>query len=92
MQGDRRDAYVKITLNQQYRPIKEKKTGIARPAADDTVTFTEGFNLRLPPTQVDTTSVAFHVYQVTSGYGRGNKFIRYPGLFITRVGQKLTFR
>lgn len=71
LQGDKKEVYVKITLNQQYRSIKEKKTGIARPATDDTVTFTEGFNLRLPPTHVDNTSVAFHVYQVTSGYGRG---------------------
>ncbi|GLV35098.1 Synaptotagmin 7 [Carabus blaptoides fortunei] len=69
-QGEKRDTYVKVSMNQQYRVVKEKKTAMSRPSGDGTVTFAEGFNLRLPPTQVDITSVAFHVYQLTAGYGR----------------------
>ncbi|XP_044758183.1 synaptotagmin-15-like isoform X1 [Coccinella septempunctata] len=69
-QGDKHEAYVRVTLNQHYRGVKEKRTRIARPSRDGEVTFTEGFNFKLAPNQVDISSLAFHVFQATSGYGR----------------------
>ncbi|XP_015838078.1 synaptotagmin-15 isoform X1 [Tribolium castaneum] len=69
-QGDKHEAYVRLTLNQHYRSVKEKRTGVARPSRDGAVTFTEGFNFKLAPSQVDISSLAFHVFQATSGYGR----------------------
>ncbi|XP_068915104.1 synaptotagmin-15-like isoform X3 [Tenebrio molitor] len=69
-QGDKHEAYVRLTLNQHYRSVKEKRTGIARPSRDGAVTFTEGFNLKLAPSQADISSLAFHVFQATSGYDK----------------------
>ncbi|XP_063916061.1 synaptotagmin-15-like isoform X2 [Zophobas morio] len=69
-QGDKHEAYVRLTLNQHYRSVKEKRTGIARPSRDGAVTFTEGFNFKLAPSQVDISSLAFHVFQATSGYDK----------------------
>ncbi|KAI4456349.1 synaptotagmin [Holotrichia oblita] len=69
-QGDKHEAYVRITLNQHYRAVKEKRTGIARPSRDGAVTFTEGFNFKLALAHVDVSSLAFHVFQATAGYGR----------------------
>ncbi|KAK9687626.1 hypothetical protein QE152_g36115 [Popillia japonica] len=66
----KQEAYVRITLNQHYRAVKEKRTGIARPSRDAAVTFTEGFNFKLALAHVDVSSLAFHVFQATSGYGR----------------------
>ncbi|KAJ8916811.1 hypothetical protein NQ315_005818, partial [Exocentrus adspersus] len=68
--GDKHEAYVRLTLNQHYRVVKEKRTGVAKTSRDNTVTFTEGFNFKLTPAQVDITSLAFHVFESTSGYGR----------------------
>ncbi|KAK9883424.1 hypothetical protein WA026_001598 [Henosepilachna vigintioctopunctata] len=69
-QGDKHEAYVRVTLNQHYRSVKEKRTGIVRPSRDGEFSFIEGFNFKLNPTQVDVSSLAFHVFQATSGYGR----------------------
>lgn len=70
-QGDKHEAYVRLTLNVHYRSVKEKRTRIVKPSRDGSVTFTEGFNFKLAPSQVDIASLAFHVFQSTSGYGRG---------------------
>ncbi|KAJ8956616.1 hypothetical protein NQ318_013969, partial [Aromia moschata] len=48
-QGDKHEAYVRLTLNQHYRAVKEKRTGIAKPSRDNNVTFAEGFNFKLTP-------------------------------------------
>ncbi|KAK4874754.1 hypothetical protein RN001_014114 [Aquatica leii] len=69
-QGDKHEAYVRITLNQHYRGIKEKRTSVAKPSIDGNHSFAEGFNFKLIPSQADITSLAFHVFQHTTGYGR----------------------
>lgn len=69
-QGDKHEAYVRLTLNHHYRTVKEKRTRIAKPSRDGAVTFTEGFNFKLAMSQVDSCSLSFHVFQATSGYGR----------------------
>lgn len=58
-------------MSQHCRTVKEKRTGLARPSRDGSVPFAEGFNFKLAPAQVDVTSLAIHVFQATSGYGRG---------------------
>ncbi|KAG5887564.1 hypothetical protein JTB14_009973 [Gonioctena quinquepunctata] len=69
-QGEKHEAYVRLTLSQHYRTVKEKRTEITKPSKDNAVTFTEGFNFKVTPAQVDITSLAFHVFESTSGYGR----------------------
>lgn len=69
-QGDKHDVYVRLTLHQHYKSVKEKRTAIVRPGRDGACTFSEGFTFKLAPGQVDVTSLAFHVFQATSGYGR----------------------
>lgn len=69
-QGDKEEAYVRVTLYQHYRVIKEKRTDIVK-LRDNSITFTEGFNFKVTPAQVDISSLAFHVFESTSGYGRG---------------------
>ncbi|CAG9767455.1 unnamed protein product [Ceutorhynchus assimilis] len=69
-QGDKHEAYVRLTLHQHYRAVKEKRTNISKPSRDGNVCFAEGFNLKMAPTQADVSSLAFHVFQHTSGYGK----------------------
>ncbi|XP_074032096.1 synaptotagmin-15 isoform X2 [Leptinotarsa decemlineata] len=69
-QGDKHEAYVRLTLSQHYRAVKEKRTEITKPSRDNAVTFTEGFNFKVAPAQVDITSLAFHVFESTSGYDK----------------------
>ncbi|XP_065157323.1 synaptotagmin-15-like isoform X1 [Atheta coriaria] len=69
-QGDKHEAYVRLTLNQHYKSVKEKRTRVVRSAQESVATFTEGFNFKLTPSQMDITSLAFHIFQSTSGYGR----------------------
>ena len=69
-QGDRHEAYVRITLNHHYRTVKEKRTGVAK-TRNGAVTFTEAFNFKISPGHVDESNLSFHVFQATSGYGRG---------------------
>ncbi|XP_057665054.1 synaptotagmin-15-like isoform X1 [Diorhabda carinulata] len=68
--GDKLEAYVRLTLSHHYKTVKEKRTEIAKCSNDRTVTFIEGFNFKVGASQVETTSLAFHVFQSTSGYGR----------------------
>ncbi|KAG5887565.1 hypothetical protein JTB14_009973 [Gonioctena quinquepunctata] len=69
-QGEKHEAYVRLTLSQHYRTVKEKRTEITKPSKDNAVTFTEGFNFKVTPAQVDITSLAFHVFESTSGYDK----------------------
>ncbi|XP_017786153.1 PREDICTED: synaptotagmin-15-like [Nicrophorus vespilloides] len=69
-QGEKQEAYVRLTLNQHYRAVKEKRTRITKPSRDGAVSFLEGFNFKLHPSQLDITSLAFHVFEATAGYGR----------------------
>ncbi|KAK5641307.1 hypothetical protein RI129_009854 [Pyrocoelia pectoralis] len=69
-QGDKHEAYVRVTLSQHYRAVKEKRTCVSKPSIDGNHSFAEGFNFKLMPSHADITSLAFHVFQHTSGYGR----------------------
>ncbi|XP_050299197.1 synaptotagmin-15-like isoform X2 [Anthonomus grandis grandis] len=69
-QGDKHEAYVRLTLHQHYRAVKEKRTNIAKPSRDGNVSFAEGFNFKMAPAQADISSLAFHVFQHTSGYDK----------------------
>ncbi|XP_060523098.1 LOW QUALITY PROTEIN: synaptotagmin-15-like [Cylas formicarius] len=69
-QGDKHEAYVRLTLHQHYRAVKEKRTNISRPSRDGNICFAEGFNFKMAPSQADVSSLAFHVFQATPGYGR----------------------
>ncbi|XP_076258076.1 synaptotagmin-15-like isoform X2 [Rhynchophorus ferrugineus] len=69
-QGDKHEAYVRLTLHQHYRVVKEKRTNIAKPSKDGNVCFAEGFNFKMAPNQADVSSLAFHVFQHTSGYDK----------------------
>uniref|UniRef100_A0A6P7FFI4 Synaptotagmin-15-like n=1 Tax=Diabrotica virgifera virgifera TaxID=50390 RepID=A0A6P7FFI4_DIAVI len=68
--GDKHEAYVRLTLSHHYKTVKEKRTEVAKCSSDRTVTFIEGFNFKIGASQVETTSLAFHIFQSTSGYGR----------------------
>ncbi|XP_066153090.1 synaptotagmin-15-like isoform X1 [Euwallacea fornicatus] len=69
-QGDKHEAYVRLTLHQHYRAVKEKRTNVAKPSRDANLCFAEGFNFKMAPAQADVSSLAFHVFQHTSGYGK----------------------
>ena len=66
---DKQDSYVRITLNQNYKAIKVKKTSVVRGKNDPS--FFECFNFRLTPATTDVSSLCFEVFQCVSGYGRG---------------------
>ncbi|KAJ4438402.1 hypothetical protein ANN_14347 [Periplaneta americana] len=65
---ERRDSYVRVTLNQHYRTVKVKRTATVK--GTDSPNFSECFNFRVPAAQIDVTSVSFQVLQAVSGYGR----------------------
>uniref|UniRef100_A0AAR5QAP0 C2 domain-containing protein n=1 Tax=Dendroctonus ponderosae TaxID=77166 RepID=A0AAR5QAP0_DENPD len=69
-QGDKHEAYVRLTLHQHYRAVKEKRTNIAKPSREANVCFAEGFNFKMASAQADVSSLAFHVFQHTSGYDK----------------------
>ncbi|XP_071052260.1 synaptotagmin-15-like isoform X2 [Onthophagus taurus] len=69
-QGDKQEAYVRITLNQHYRVVKEKRTSISKPSKDGQISFSECFNFKMAPSNVDVSSLAFHVFQATTGYDK----------------------
>ncbi|KAL0274874.1 UNVERIFIED_CONTAM: hypothetical protein PYX00_002901 [Menopon gallinae] len=66
--GDKQETYVKVTLNQNYRPVKVKKTASVKGRVDPN--FSECFNFRVTPESTDVSNLSFQVYQTTSGYGR----------------------
>ncbi|KAL1497375.1 hypothetical protein ABEB36_008356 [Hypothenemus hampei] len=71
LQGDNGQVYVRITLHQHYRVIKEKRTVITEMSLQSrTFCFAEGFNFKMASVQCDVSSLAFHVFQHTSGYGK----------------------
>nr|CAD7257552.1 unnamed protein product [Timema shepardi] len=65
---DKKDSYVRVTLNQQYRTVKVKKTAPVK--GTDNPDYSECFNFRVPAAHIDVTSVGLHVLQAVSGYGR----------------------
>nr|CAD7427693.1 unnamed protein product [Timema monikensis] len=65
---DKKDSYVRVTLNQQYRTVKVKKTAPVK--GTDAPDYSECFNFRVPAAHIDVTSVGLHVLQAVSGYGR----------------------
>ncbi|XP_063244040.1 synaptotagmin-15-like [Bacillus rossius redtenbacheri] len=67
-QDERQDSYVRVTLNQQYRTVKVKRTSAVK--GTDSPSYSECFNFRVPLAHVDVTSVGLHVHQAVSGYGR----------------------
>lgn len=65
---DKQDSYAKVTLNQNYRPVKVKRTATVRGSHDPN--FSECFNFRLTPESTDVSSLCIQVFQAVSGYGR----------------------
>ncbi|KAK9883439.1 hypothetical protein WA026_001616 [Henosepilachna vigintioctopunctata] len=66
-QGNKHEAYVRVTLNQHFRNMKEKRTCIVRPSRDREFSFVGGFNFKLDPTQLDVSSIGFPVSSLHLG-------------------------
>ncbi|XP_067002894.2 synaptotagmin-15-like [Anabrus simplex] len=85
----RRDSYVRVTLNQQYRQVKMKRTSTVR--ATDAPNYSECFNFRVPAAHIDVTSVGFQVLQPMPGYGRDKLIGKFVlGSYMFARGKALT--
>ncbi|KAK6628287.1 hypothetical protein RUM43_002099 [Polyplax serrata] len=81
------DSYIKVTLNQNYRSVKVKKTATVRGQTDPS--FFECFNFRLTPETTDISSLSFEAFQSVAGYGRDKligKFILGSHMFARGKG------
>ncbi|KAK6628005.1 hypothetical protein RUM44_010487 [Polyplax serrata] len=81
------DSYIKVTLNQNYRSVKVKKTATVRGQTDPS--FFECFNFRLTPEATDISSLSFEAFQSVAGYGRDKligKFILGSHMFARGKG------
>ncbi|EEB17953.1 synaptotagmin-15, putative [Pediculus humanus corporis] len=85
---DKQDSYVRITLNQNYKAIKVKKTSVVRGKNDPS--FFECFNFRLTPATTDVSSLCFEVFQCVSGYGRVNWKIYFGILHVCKRKRKFS--
>ncbi|KAG8329239.1 calcium ion-regulated exocytosis of neurotransmitter [Homalodisca vitripennis] len=65
---ERQDSYVRVTLNQNYRTVKVKRTTTAR--GTDCPNFSQGFNFSVPSANMDVTSVILQIYQPGASYGK----------------------
>ncbi|XP_049800212.1 synaptotagmin-15-like, partial [Schistocerca nitens] len=65
---ERRDSYVRVSLQQQYRAVKVKRTATVRNS--DCPNFSQCFNFRVPAARLDLTSITLHVLVPVPGYGR----------------------
>ena len=69
---ERREAYVRVSILQQYHPLKTKRTSTVRsPPNESSPVFSECFNFRVRASNMDITSLSLQLYQPVSGYGRG---------------------
>ncbi|XP_068081054.1 synaptotagmin-15-like [Anabrus simplex] len=85
----RRDSYVRVTLNQQYRQVKMKRTSTVR--ATDAPNYSECFNFRVPAAHIDVTSVGFQVLQPMPGIGRDKLIGKFVlGSYMFARGKALT--
>uniref|UniRef100_A0A1B6CT46 C2 domain-containing protein n=1 Tax=Clastoptera arizonana TaxID=38151 RepID=A0A1B6CT46_9HEMI len=65
---DRYDSYVRVTLNQQYRTVKVKRTTTTR--GNSSPTYSQGFNFNIPVANIEVSSIVLQVYQAGANYGK----------------------
>ncbi|XP_034255019.1 synaptotagmin-15-like [Thrips palmi] len=71
---DRREAYVRVILQQHHGQVKVKRTTTVR-CQDDNINFSECFNFHVPAASIDVSSLALQLEQPSTRYGRGHKLI-----------------
>lgn len=70
---DRREAYVRVVLQQHHGQVKVKRTSTVR-CQDDNINFSECFNFHVPAASIDVSSLALQLEQPNTRYGRGREF------------------
>lgn len=69
--GQVADLYSRVTLLQQTKQVKSKKTGIVRYCeGDDHTSFKESFHFKMAGISLDTASVCVQVMQANPGYNK----------------------
>ncbi|KAF6213027.1 hypothetical protein GE061_010741 [Apolygus lucorum] len=68
MEGGKDDTYVRLTLNQHWHTVKVKRTSVVKGGCEPK--YSQGFNFRVPQSNIDVTSLSLQIFQNQQGYGK----------------------
>lgn len=74
MKGERKQVYVRVTINLQYRAVKSKRSRWAPATGDGEAAISECFHFRLPATGIPLACVTLHLLQAGAKCSRGDCF------------------